>query len=121
MSSHDRREAGDRQTGQNEGRPLLPDSADPGLSAAAPALAALEMAEPNTAVAAPRATLAEGVLAYLRRIEPRAIELSTRWFEWAARVAIFIIYFWFGFLKLINLSPATPLATALVKRTIGMQ
>lgn len=65
--------------------------------------------------------MAEWGLDPLRRIEPRVTELATRWFEWAARIAIFIIYFWFGFLKLINLSPATPLATALVQHTIGMQ
>jgi uncharacterized membrane protein YkgB len=47
--------------------------------------------------------------------------LSIRWFELIARISIFIIYFWFGFLKVINLSPATPLASALVSHTIGMQ
>ncbi len=36
-----------------------------------------------------------------------------------ARIAIFIIYFWFGILKILDLSPASPLATALVSRTIG--
>ncbi len=46
--------------------------------------------------------------------------LSVQWFELVARVAIFVIYFWFGLLKLLNLSPATPLAAALVSHTIGM-
>jgi uncharacterized membrane protein YphA (DoxX/SURF4 family) len=55
------------------------------------------------------------------RIERRTIELASRWFEPAGRIAIFVIYFWFGFMKIINLSPATPLAEALVQRTIGMQ
>src|SRR6266567_3210620 len=54
------------------------------------------------------------------RILDRSARLSARWFEPVARVAVFIIYFWFGFLKLINLSPATPLASALVGHTIGM-
>lgn len=36
-----------------------------------------------------------------------------------ARLAIFVIYFYFGFLKLIGDSPATPLAHALVVKTIG--
>jgi uncharacterized membrane protein YphA (DoxX/SURF4 family) len=45
---------------------------------------------------------------------------SCRWFDLVARIAIFVIYFWFGFLKLLNLSPATPLASALVGHTIGM-
>lgn len=50
----------------------------------------------------------------------RTARLSVQWFELVARVAIFVIYFWFGLLKLLNLSPATPLAAALVKHTIGM-
>lgn len=60
-------------------------------------------------------------LAYVTQIDQRIIELAGRWFEPAARIAIFIIYFWFGILKAVNLSPATPLASALTARTIGMQ
>jgi len=36
-----------------------------------------------------------------------------------ARTAIFIVYFWFGILKLIGLSPAGPLVQALFQNTIG--
>lgn len=36
-----------------------------------------------------------------------------------ARVAIFIVYFWFGTLKLIGTSPAAPLVQALFERTIS--
>jgi uncharacterized membrane protein YkgB len=36
-----------------------------------------------------------------------------------ARVAIFIVYFYFGILKIFNLSPASPLAFALTEKTIG--
>lgn len=36
-----------------------------------------------------------------------------------ARAAIFIVYFWFGFLKIIGASPATPLVQTLFARTIG--
>jgi uncharacterized membrane protein YkgB len=39
----------------------------------------------------------------------------------AARFSIFLIFFWFGFIKLLGLSPASPLAEALTARTIGMQ
>ena len=35
-----------------------------------------------------------------------------------ARSAIFIVYFWFGILKLLNLSPAEPLVRALFEKTI---
>ncbi len=37
-----------------------------------------------------------------------------------ARMAIFIVYFWFGFLKLVDLSPAGPIAAALSAHTIGL-
>lgn len=36
-----------------------------------------------------------------------------------ARIAIFIIYFYFGILKLFGQSPASPLALALVAKTVG--
>lgn len=35
------------------------------------------------------------------------------------RLAIFIIYAWFGFLKIIGLSPADPLVDALLERTLS--
>jgi uncharacterized membrane protein YkgB len=112
MSDPEQHEAGNRRFTKNEMMSRLQDPVDRGIPA---------LAEAGTVVAVRRAALAERGLGYLRRIEPRVIKLATRWFEWAARIAIFIIYFWFGLLKLINLSPATPLATALVQRTIGMQ
>ena len=36
-----------------------------------------------------------------------------------ARLAIFVVYFWFGFLKLLGVSPAGPLVQALFEKTIG--
>jgi len=36
-----------------------------------------------------------------------------------ARVAIFIVYFWFGILKLLGVSPAGPLVEGLFYQTIG--
>lgn len=60
-------------------------------------------------------------LAYVGQIEERITDLATQWFEPAARIAIFVIYFWFGILKALNLSPATPLALALTSHTIGAQ
>lgn len=67
------------------------------------------------------ATSREGQLAYISQIDRRLVELSVKWFEPAARISIFVIYFYFGLLKALNLSPATPLAQALTARTIGMQ
>jgi uncharacterized membrane protein YkgB len=46
------------------------------------------------------------------------------WFRRAAlpmaRAAVFIVYFYFGLLKLLGESPASPLARALTDKTIGM-
>lgn len=38
---------------------------------------------------------------------------------WLARISLFMIYFWFGAVKLTGLSQATPLARALTTNTIG--
>lgn len=38
-----------------------------------------------------------------------------------ARVALFVVFFWFGALKLLGISPASPLAEALTSRTVGIQ
>lgn len=35
-----------------------------------------------------------------------------------ARLALFVIYFWFGFLKLIDVSPANPLVMQLQRKTL---
>ena len=47
---------------------------------------------------------------------------AERWqalFPWTARIALFVIYFWFGLLKLIGLSPAGPLVEQLFHATIS--
>lgn len=38
-----------------------------------------------------------------------------------ARIALFIVFFWFGFIKLTGMSPASPLAEALTAKTIGVE
>ncbi len=49
-----------------------------------------------------------------------------KYINWARRVAlpfakfsIFLIYFWFGFLKVLEVSPASPLVVALLGRTMS--
>jgi uncharacterized membrane protein YphA (DoxX/SURF4 family) len=59
--------------------------------------------------------------AYISRADRRIADLAVTWFEPIARISIFVIYFWFGLLKVLGLSPATPLALALTNRTIGAQ
>jgi uncharacterized membrane protein YkgB len=50
---------------------------------------------------------------------------NSRWYRislsipWINRASLFIIYFWFGFLKLISKSPAEELVTNLHRITIG--
>lgn len=57
----------------------------------------------------------------LETIDHRIIATAQKWYVPVARLAFFIIFFYFGLLKLIGLSPASPLAEALTTRTIGMQ
>lgn len=54
-------------------------------------------------------------------IDHWVIRTSQQLYMPVARVAFFIIFFYFGFLKLIGVSPASPLAEALTARTIGME
>lgn len=37
-----------------------------------------------------------------------------------SRIALFVVFFWFGILKLIGMSPATPLVLALLAKTLPM-
>lgn len=54
-------------------------------------------------------------------LDLRIIAFLQRMFIPTARIAIFIIFFWFGFLKLIGLSPADALALSLTEHTIGLE
>lgn len=53
--------------------------------------------------------------------DQKFIALLNRYYVPAARIALFIVFFWFGILKVLGLSPAGPLAEALTARTVGMQ
>ena len=55
------------------------------------------------------------------QIDLRVIALFRRTFVPVARISIFIVFFWFGFIKLLGLSPASPLAEALTEKTVGLQ
>jgi uncharacterized membrane protein YkgB len=55
----------------------------------------------------------------IRNVDLRIIAWLRRIFLPSARIAIFVIYFWFGALKLLDLSPAGPLAQSLVAKTVG--
>lgn len=55
----------------------------------------------------------------IRQFDILVINHLHKWEVPVARIAIFIVYFWFGFLKLISISPATPLVQALFEKTIN--
>lgn len=56
----------------------------------------------------------------IRRWDEKIIAFFRRSYIPLARIAFFIIFFWFGFLKLTGASPAGELAEALVANTIGL-
>lgn len=56
-----------------------------------------------------------------QKLDQNLIAWFRRWFIPVARVAMFIVFFWFGFLKLLDLSPAGPLAEDLIAQTVGLQ
>ncbi len=51
-------------------------------------------------------------------MDKSVIHSTQKWGLPLARIAIFIVYFWFGVLKLWNLSPANPLVDALLQQTL---
>lgn len=54
-------------------------------------------------------------------LDLKFIALLRRAYIPVARASIFVVFFWFGFIKLIGESPASPLARALTEQTIGLQ
>lgn len=57
----------------------------------------------------------------LEQLDHWVINTANRLYIPVARLAFFVIFFYFGFLKIVGLSPASPLAEALTAKTIGMQ
>lgn len=56
----------------------------------------------------------------IRALDIKLIGLFRRLYIPVARLSIFVVFFWFGFIKLIGQSPASPLASALTEKTIGL-
>ena len=52
-------------------------------------------------------------------IDLQLIAFFRKTFIPVARFSIFLIFFWFGLIKLLGLSPASPLAMALIDKTVG--
>ena len=57
----------------------------------------------------------------LTRIDNKIIYYLNKTYIPLARLSIFLIFFWFGLIKLLGISPASPLAIELTTKTIGME
>lgn len=57
----------------------------------------------------------------LLAFDEKIIALLGKYHIPVARFALFLIFFWFGILKVFGLSPAGPVAEALTAQTVGMQ
>lgn len=55
----------------------------------------------------------------LEKLDIAVIHTAQRYFPWLARFALFVIFVWFGLLKVLDLSPATPLVHALFDQTLA--
>ena len=53
-------------------------------------------------------------------LDRRAIAFAQRAYPTVARGALFIVFFWFGFIKLLGVSEAAGLAMALTAKTVGL-
>ena len=49
----------------------------------------------------------------------KTIMITEKTISWFARVSLFIVFFWFGFLKIIKVSPAEELVRSLYNVTIS--
>lgn len=58
---------------------------------------------------------------HIETLDLRLIAFFRKTFEPFARLSVFLVFFWFGFIKLIGVSPASPLAEALTARTVGVE
>ncbi|HMT19178.1 MAG TPA: hypothetical protein PKD15_04040 [Candidatus Saccharibacteria bacterium] len=58
---------------------------------------------------------------YKQKLEAHTIPFARKMFLPLAHFSFFVIFFWFGLLKVLKLSPANSLAEALAQKTVGMQ
>ena len=58
---------------------------------------------------------------HVEHYDEKIISFFKRTYIPAARFALFVVFFWFGFIKLTGMSPAGPLAEALTAKTVGTE
>jgi uncharacterized membrane protein YphA (DoxX/SURF4 family) len=61
------------------------------------------------------------IAAALDKLDHVLIVFARKAYPWVARGALFIVFFWFGIVKLFGVSEATGLARALTAKTVGEQ
>lgn len=54
----------------------------------------------------------------LQHIDEKIINVMKKMFFPCARIALFVVFFWFGILKLIDVSPANPIVSDLLEKTL---
>ncbi len=57
----------------------------------------------------------------IKELDLRLIDFFKRTFIPFARISVFLIFFWFGLIKLLGLSAVSPLAMSLTEKTVGLQ
>ncbi len=57
----------------------------------------------------------------IHKLDSDLIRFFKRTYLPLARMAFFIVFFWFGYLKLAGISPAGPLAEVLMAKTVGIE
>lgn len=57
----------------------------------------------------------------IHKLDEKLINFFRKTYIPLARIAFFIVFFWFGYVKLIGVSPASPLAEMLVAKVFGPQ
>lgn len=55
---------------------------------------------------------------FLTSVDQKIIHTCQSSSHWFARFALFLVYFWFGILKVVTESPANPLISSLLERTL---
>jgi uncharacterized membrane protein YphA (DoxX/SURF4 family) len=60
------------------------------------------------------------VFEWLRVVDHHVVVTTRKIYPWTSRIALFVVFFWFGLVKLLGLSGAMPLAEALTAKTVGV-
>lgn len=65
-----------------------------------------------------RAKIENEISSEIRRVDAELIHVFREFSEPIARFGLFVVFFWFGLLKVLELSPASPLVRSLFEQTI---